>query len=165
MLLPGTQLDGGHLLMSWETVEIQITVTLPFHQYEHEQNLVPFLFILSTTEQLVSLNRKLWILATESLRSCSLYSLKKSLSNRTVTASLWTFSPSSVLCVSHIDMSEHCQSLFKRALLSREQRKECLISCSAHYSYMNKAERYTFITHWLHKGPIFFCEFKLIVQR
>lgn len=65
--------------MSRETVEAKITVTLPFHQQENEQNLGPFLSIVSTTEQLVFLNRKLLILATESLISCSLCSMKKSI--------------------------------------------------------------------------------------
>lgn len=97
LLLPGTQLDWRNLLMSWETVETQIIVTLPFHRYENEQNLVPNLLIVSTTEQLVFLSRKLWTLATESLRSCSPCSLKKSLWNRTVTVSLWTFTPPSAL--------------------------------------------------------------------
>lgn len=33
------------------SVETQITVTLPFHQFGNEQNLVPFPLIVSTTEQ------------------------------------------------------------------------------------------------------------------
>lgn len=116
----------------------------------HKQNWCHSFKIASTTERLVSLYRTSRLPDTKSLASSSLCLWKEVPLEQSNTRKLVDKEPTKCpVSQPQQEKRTATQSLFRRALLSSKQTKECLISCSTHYSCINKGlERYSSIAHW-----------------